>query len=163
MIFFVLVFCSDQTYIGQIIRLLSVFNFVLEFADLFKFFLHLAVTQLTQNLIPHQLNQHQVRHHVDRVNGEWDSMSTESTRNGEVFVNVGAFCVDSVDVESHSTLTQLKWSLTLCWISVLKMNQAKTGIHNQLWRLLRARFLEKLTEKCSNEANVNKKMLKVCM
>jgi hypothetical protein len=37
-IFFVLIFCTDQTHIGQIIRLLNVFNFFLEFADLFKFF-----------------------------------------------------------------------------------------------------------------------------
>jgi hypothetical protein len=34
----VLVFCTDQTYIGQIIRLSIVFNFVLGFAYLFKFF-----------------------------------------------------------------------------------------------------------------------------
>jgi hypothetical protein len=32
----VLVFCTDQTYIGQIIRPLSVFDFVLEFTNLFK-------------------------------------------------------------------------------------------------------------------------------
>jgi hypothetical protein len=37
-IFFVLVFCDYRTQIGQIIRLLNVFDFVLEFADLFKFF-----------------------------------------------------------------------------------------------------------------------------
>jgi hypothetical protein len=36
--FFVPVFRTDQTYRGQIIRLLSVFNFVLEFADLFELF-----------------------------------------------------------------------------------------------------------------------------
>jgi hypothetical protein len=36
--FFVPVFCTDQTYIGQVIRLLSIFDFVLEFVDLFKFF-----------------------------------------------------------------------------------------------------------------------------
>jgi hypothetical protein len=35
---FVLVFCTDQTYKGHIIRLLSVFDFVLELADLFDFF-----------------------------------------------------------------------------------------------------------------------------
>jgi hypothetical protein len=39
-------------------------------------------------------------------------MSTESTRNDKIFVNVGVFCVDSVDVESHSALTQLTWNLT---------------------------------------------------
>ncbi len=34
-------------------------------------------------------------------------MTTESTWNDEIFVNVGAFCVDSVDVESHFALAQL--------------------------------------------------------
>ncbi len=33
--FFVLVFCTYQTHIGQIIRLWNFFDFVLEFADLF--------------------------------------------------------------------------------------------------------------------------------
>ncbi len=36
--FYVLVFCTDQANMGQIIRLLSVFHFVLDFAYLFKFF-----------------------------------------------------------------------------------------------------------------------------
>ncbi len=36
-------------------------------------------------------------------------MSTESTSNDEFFIIVGAFFVDSVDVESHSSLTQLTW------------------------------------------------------
>ncbi len=33
-----------------------------------------------------------------------------------------------------SALTQLTESLTLRRLSVREMNQAKTGIHNQLWR-----------------------------
>jgi hypothetical protein len=36
--FFVLVFCTYRTNMGQIIRLLNIFDFVLEFANLFKFF-----------------------------------------------------------------------------------------------------------------------------
>jgi hypothetical protein len=40
-------------------------------------------------------------------------MSTESTQNDEIFVNAGSFCVDSVDVESHSALTQLMGSLSV--------------------------------------------------
>jgi hypothetical protein len=36
--FFCAGFCTDQTYKGQIIRLLSNFDFVLEFANLFEFF-----------------------------------------------------------------------------------------------------------------------------
>ncbi len=43
--------------------------------------------------------------------------------------------IDSVDVESLLRLTQLTESLTLRQLSVREMNQAKTGIHNQLWRL----------------------------
>ncbi len=115
--FFVPVFCTDQTYIGQIIRLLSVFDFVLEFADLFKFFNIWQWLCWRRVSFPRQLSQRQVRLHVDWVNAEWDSTSTESTRNDEIFVNVGAFWVDSVDVESHSGLTQLTWSLTLHWLS----------------------------------------------
>ncbi len=75
------------------------------------------MTQLTQSLIPRQLSQRQVRFHVDWVNAEWDSTSTESTRNDKIFVNVGVFCVDSVDVQSHSALTQLTWSLAPRWLS----------------------------------------------
>jgi hypothetical protein len=59
-------------------------------------------------------------------------MSTKSTRNDEIFVNVSAFCVDSVDVESNSALTQLTGSLTPGRLSVQKMNQTKTGKHNYL-------------------------------
>ncbi len=75
------------------------------------------MTQLTQSLIPRQLSQRQVRFHVNWVNAERDSTSTESTRNDKIFVNVGIFCVVSVAVESHSVLTQLTWSLTLHWLS----------------------------------------------
>ncbi len=91
--FSVLVFCTFWTHIGQLMRLLnfSIFNFVLkfEFGGL----------------------------HVNWVNVEWDSTSTESTRNDKIFINVGVFCVDSVDMESHSALTQLTWSLILHWLS----------------------------------------------
>jgi hypothetical protein len=59
-------------------------------------------------------------------------MSTESMPHDEIFVNAGAFSVDSVDVESHFALTQLMGSLTPRQLSVRKMNQAKTGTHNQL-------------------------------
>ncbi len=75
------------------------------------------MTQLTRSLIPRQLSQRQVRFHVNWDKAEWDSTSTESTRNDKIFVNVGVFCVDSVDVESHSALIQLTWSLAPCWLS----------------------------------------------
>jgi hypothetical protein len=133
--FFVFTFCTYRTHIGQTIRLLNFFDFVLEFTDLFKFFLHSVVTQLTRSLIPHQLSQCGVRLHVNWVNAEWDSMSTESMWNDKIFVNVCVFCVDSVGVESHSALTQLTESLTPGRLSVREMNQAKKAIYNQLWRL----------------------------
>jgi hypothetical protein len=114
-------------------------------------FKYLTVAQLTLSLIPHQVSQRQVRLHVNLFNAEGDSTSTESTQNNEIFVNVGAFCidsvnveshsgVDSVDMESHSALTQLTGSLNPCQLILQKMNQAKTGIHNQLWRLERNRI-----------------------
>jgi hypothetical protein len=84
---------------------------------LIQIFLHSAVTQLTRSLIPRQLSQSQVRLHVNWVNAEWDSTSFESTQNDKIFVKVGIFCVDSVDVESNSALTQLMWSLTQHWFS----------------------------------------------
>ncbi len=54
-------------------------------------------------------------------------MSTESTQNDKIVVNVGVFYIESVDVESHSALTQLTESLTLHRLSVREMNQAKTA------------------------------------
>ncbi len=143
--FFVLIFCTYRTHIGQIKRLLKFFDFVLEFADLFEFF-----------NIRWWLSWRRVSFLVNWVNAKWASTSTESMRNDKIFLNVGVSAltqltwrltprwlswhgvslrVDSVDVESHSALTQLKESLTLLRLSVNEMNQAKTGIHNQLWRL----------------------------
>jgi hypothetical protein len=109
-------FCTDQTYIGQIInKAFECFRFCTWIRRLNRIFWHSAVTQLTPSLIPRQLSQ--TRLHVDWVNAEWVSTSTESMGNDEIFVNVGAFCVNSVDVESHSALTQLTWSLTPRWLS----------------------------------------------
>jgi hypothetical protein len=70
-----------------------------------------------RSLIAPQLIQRQVRLHIDWVNAKWDSTSTELMRNDEIFLNVGAFYADTVDVESHSELTQLTWSLTPRWLS----------------------------------------------
>jgi hypothetical protein len=86
--FLVLVVCTDKTYIGKLIGLLSVSDFVPAFADLFEFF-----------YIRRWLSWHRVSVPVNWVNARWDSTSTESTRNDSIFVlyiNVGAFCVDSV-------------------------------------------------------------------
>ncbi len=63
-------------------------------------------TKSTQNETPCQLS------HI-----KWDSTSTESTQNTPKFTKILSLCIDSVDVESHSALTQLKCSLTWCWLS----------------------------------------------
>jgi hypothetical protein len=60
------------------------------------------------NLIPCQLGQHHVRLHATE---SMQSESTESIGNDDIFVNIGAFCFHSVDVESHSVLTQTICSL----------------------------------------------------
>ncbi len=58
-----------------------------------------------------------VRLSVDLVNAEWDSTSTESTQKTPTFTKILSFFVDSVDVGSHSALTQLIWSLNWRWRS----------------------------------------------
>ncbi len=98
-------------------KALEFFRFSSWIRRLIQIFSDSAFTQLTQSLIPRQLSQPQVRFHVIWVNAEWDSTPTESTRNDKIFVNVGVFCVDSVDVESHPALTQLTRSLAPHWLS----------------------------------------------
>jgi hypothetical protein len=90
------------------------FRFCSRIRRFIQIFLHSAVTQLTRSLIPRKLWQRQVRLHVNWVNAEWDSTSM---RNDKIFVNVGVFFVDPVDVVSHSTLTHLMWSLIPRWLS----------------------------------------------
>jgi hypothetical protein len=73
------------------------------------------------------------------VNAEWDSTLTESTRKDEIFVNTGAFRVDSVDVESHSALTQLTWNPTPPWLSwrgiPLRLDSVDVESHSALTQL----------------------------
>jgi hypothetical protein len=85
--------------------------------QLFQIFEHSTVTHLTGSIIPRKLSQRQVRLHVNWINTESDSTSTESSLNNEIFVNVGVFSIKSVDMESRFALTQLTWSLTPHWIS----------------------------------------------
>jgi hypothetical protein len=73
--FFILVLCTYQTHIGQIKRLLNFFDFVLEFANLLKFFTfggdsvdaesHSLSTESTPSETPRQLSQHGVRLQVN--------------------------------------------------------------------------------------------------
>ncbi len=53
------------------------------------------------------LSRRGVRLPVNWVNTEWDSTSTELTQKAPTFTKISSFRVDSVDVESHSTLTQV--------------------------------------------------------
>ncbi len=68
--------------------------------------IRLPHTELTRNQTLCQLSQCGVRLHVNRVNAEWDSTSTESTRRHQ---HLRRFY--------HSALTQLMWGLTLRWLS----------------------------------------------
>ncbi len=83
--------------------------------------IHLSYTESTWSQTLRQLSQLGVRLHINWVNAEWDSMSTESTQMTPTFTKILSFRVDSVDVESHSMLTQLTWSLTWHWLSLRGM------------------------------------------
>jgi hypothetical protein len=116
--FCVLVFCTYRTHTYRPNKkAFEFFRFCSWIRRLIRIFQHSAVTQLTRSLIPRQLSLCGMRLHVNLVNVEWDSTSTEPTRSEKIFVNVGVFCVDSVDMESHSALTQLTWSLISRWLS----------------------------------------------
>jgi hypothetical protein len=127
-------FCTDQTYIGQIISILSVFNFVLEFADLFKFLpsgsdsvdaeSHSPSTESTLSETPRQLSQRRMMKSSKMLVAS--ALAQLPWRLTPHWLSWG---------KSHSALTQLTGNLTLRRPSVRKTNQAKRGRHNQLWRL----------------------------
>ncbi len=104
--FFVLVFCTYRTHIGQIIRLLNVSDFVLEFADLFKFF-----------NIWRWLSWRGVSFLVNWVNAKWDSTSTESLQSETPRQLSQRGMIKSLSMLVSSALTQLTWSLTPCLLS----------------------------------------------
>jgi hypothetical protein len=81
------------------------------------FWLHLPHTESTRSETHHQLTQHWVRLHINWFNAEWDSTSTESMPKAPRIRKISSFRVDSVDMESHSMLTQLMSSLTWHWLS----------------------------------------------
>jgi hypothetical protein len=124
---FFLVFCTDNTYIGQIIRL-WVFSILFLNSPTYANFFN----------IRRWLRWRGVSFPVNRVNAEWNSMLTESmqresprhlSQHGMMeslrMLVLSALTswrevslhVDSVDMESHSALTQLTGSLTLHWLS----------------------------------------------
>ncbi len=79
--------------------------------------IHLPHTESTRSQTLRQLSQRGASLHINWVNTEWDSTSTESTQKTPTFTKILSFRVDSVDVESYSALTQLTWSLTWRWLS----------------------------------------------
>ncbi len=93
---------------------------------------------------PRQLSQGGVRLHVNWVNTEWDSTSTESTQKAPTFTKIFiiphwlswhevSFHVNSVEVETHLALTHLTGSLTSRQLShrrILK-NLNKSAIKEQ--------------------------------
>ncbi len=68
--------------------------------------IHLPHTESMRSETPRQLSRCRVRLHDNWVNAVWDSTSTESTQKAPTFTKIWSFRVNSVDVESHSTLTQ---------------------------------------------------------
>jgi hypothetical protein len=78
--------------------------------------IHHPHTESTRSETPRQLSQHRVRLHINWVNTEWDSTPTESTQKAPTFMKISSFRVGSVDMESHSPLTQSIWSLTWRWL-----------------------------------------------
>jgi hypothetical protein len=104
--FFVLVFCTYKTHIGQIKRLQNFFDFGLEFADLFKFF-----------NIRRWLNWREVSLLVNWVNTKWDSTSSESTQSETPRQLSQRGMVKSSKMLVSSALTQLTLSLTPRWLS----------------------------------------------
>ncbi len=142
---FVPVFRTDQTYIGQIIsfwvftilflNLLSYSNFLTLSGDSVDAESHSLSTESMPSETPCQLSQHRVKLCINWVNAELWNLHKCWCLLGQLSWSRVSLRIDSVDMESHSALTQLAGSLTPHWLSVRKRNQTKTGLHTQLWRL----------------------------
>ncbi len=100
-------------------------------------------TESTRSETPRQLSQRRVRLHVNWVIAEWDSRSTESTQKAPTFTKISSFRVDSVDVESHSALTQSTWSLTWRWLSWLGM---RLGVNRVTAKCKKIRISRRIRE-----------------
>ncbi len=81
------------------------------------------------------LGQHGVRIHVNWDNTEWDATSTESTQKAPTITKISSFHIHSVDVESHSALTRLTWSLTWCWLSWQGMRLRINWVTSECWKI----------------------------
>ncbi len=114
-------FCSGFLHWSNIciqtIRLLSVFNFVLEFAHLLKFFhffggdsvdteSHFQSTEPAPSETPLRLYQHRVRLHVNGVNAGWWNFRKCWCLLSWLSWRGVSLCIDSVDGESHFASTE---------------------------------------------------------
>ncbi len=103
-------FCSSFLHWSNIHRpnnkALSIFDFVLEFADLFEFV-----------NIWRWLSWRRVSLPGNWVNAKWDSMSTESTQSETPRQLSQRGMMKSSWMLVPSALTQLTWSLIPCWLS----------------------------------------------
>ncbi len=87
-----------------------------------------AKTESMRSQTPSQLSQWWVRLNVPWINLEEDSMSAELLRNASIFAKNSSFLIDSVDAEAYSTMPQLTWSLTQCWLSWQEMRLRVTQL-----------------------------------
>jgi hypothetical protein len=138
--------------------------------------IHLVHTESTQSQTLHQLSQHGMRLDDNWVNPEWDSMSTESMQNTPTFTKILSFRVDSVDMESHKTLTQLTWSLTWLWLSWRVMRLRVNWVTAECWKIPISRRIQEQNRKnskallfglyvfdtCKKKINENKKFSCKC-
>jgi hypothetical protein len=94
--------------------------------------IHLPYTESMRSETPRQLSQDRVRLHVNWVNAEWDSISTESTQRAPTFTKISRQLSQhrvrlhikwvnakgtNIHEDFNSVLIQLTWSLTPRWHS----------------------------------------------
>jgi hypothetical protein len=110
---------------------------------------HLTHTESTRSQTLRQLSQREVRLHVNWVNAEWDSTSTESKQKTPTFTKILSFRVDSVDVKSHSALTQLTWNLTWRWLSWRGMRLCVNWVNAESLKIRISRRIQEQNRKNS--------------
>jgi hypothetical protein len=110
---------------------------------------HLPHTESMRSQTLRQLSQRGARLHVNWVNAEWDSKPTESTQKTPTFTKILSFRVDSFDVESHSTLTQLTWNLTWCWLIWRGMRLCVNWVNAESLKIRISRLIQEKNRKNS--------------
>jgi hypothetical protein len=152
MLFFVVVFSIDQTSRPNY-KVFEYFRFILEFYDIFDFFLLLCGDSV-------DVDQCRVRLHdiwVTRSETQRNWVNVEY----EIFGGISAFCVDSVGVKTHFVLTQ-----SMCWLSwqgvsfhddsVYKLNKP-TEAYKIIYSALKRGKIRRQTMRQTNRSNVTRK------